>query len=777
MNKIGILSLAAVAVMVSFSAVAEEKINESMREDISHNALSYAEKEKIAEDAVRKANDLFNAKDYVAARDLYIKAKGLFTSLNKNYFQDQLQFCAVQIEQCYYQMAMEAIAKADESLLMNDFNEAIRLCTEAKEYYPESSAAMDKRIAYFEDLKKKSVVKSETSTNALLPDKDNQDYEIQVLMRRGREYVNAGLYSKAKRVYEDILLKNPYNADALQNLNAVNYYITRSGKQRAILSHNRAMVANELEWALPIYTTKERVVTVLETPVEKGVFENSVVVNKMKSIVIPRVDFNEVSLRSAIETLVSLCAKEDPEKIGLNIFLREDLVKSAAPAAEGEDFGGGAAATDMQPPGGELGEGDGGTQTIVDAEDEEDEEYDDSEANYTELEKTLLRVPNLENKTVEEILKAICKSANLRYRAEKYAVVLEPLDMAETGMETKIFPVDSAAFGESDPADSGALQDYFKNNGNVTFPSGSSIIFDPKISRIIATNTMENLDLIEAVCDEGMNSQEPLVQIQLRIVEVSQSDLEGLGFNYTVTDKSEDPAFAPISSNLKTAGNTTTGVNFNAGDFNFQITANAISQLTSTDTLASPRVTTVPNEKVVIRLERQIYFVEDYEEGEEEIQGNRYTSKSPFPNFESDTTPLGITFSVTPRIDDQRKLITMYLDPDFTTLIGWLPYPGEDGTIIQSPIISSRFIQTEVTVSDGDTVVLGGIVEDLVNTTKQKVPVLGDIPFIGRFFQSRSENSQKKSMLIFVTPRLINPDGTLRYPDVRTANKGIVKFF
>ena len=775
MKKIGILTVAFVASVIALPAVGENKISESMREDISHYSLSYAEKEKLAEKLVRQGNEKFNAKDYIAARDIYIDAKALFGDLNKNYFKEQIQFCTAQIEQCYYQLAMDAIQKAEESLLVNDFNEAIRLCNEVKEYYPESSIAMDKRIAYFEDLKKKSIIKSETGVNALLPDKDTTDYEVQVLMRRGREYVNAGLYSKAKRAYEDALLKNPYNADAIQNLSAVNTYITRVGEQRALLSHNRNIMSAELEWALPIQTTKERVVTVLETPVEKGVFENSVVVNKIKSIIIPRVDFNDVSLRSAIETLVGLSVKEDPEKTGINIFLREDLVKTVAPT-EGEDMGMGGA-----PEAGNMGAPaeDGGAETTqtIEEESDDEEEYDDTEANYTALEKTRLRVPNLENKTIEDILKAICISANLRYRAEKYAVVLEPLDMAESGLETKIFPVDSAAFGEVDPSSEAELKTYFENEGNVKFPQGSKIVFDPKISRIIATNTLENLDLIESVCDEGMNSQEPMVQIQVRIVEITQKELESLGFNYSVTDNSADPAFSPISTSLPTTGSSVAAAAFNAGDFKFTVNVDAVNHLTSGDTLASPKVTTIPNQEVTISLSREIYIIEDYEEGEDETQNNINIKKDPFPNFESDTTSLGMTFKIKPSIDDQRKLITMPLTPSFTTLSGWLEYPGEDDTTLRVPIISERSINTLVTVSDGDTVVLGGVVEDVVNTTNNKVPILGDIPFIGRFFRSKSEKSEKVNLLIFVTPRLVNPDGTLRYPDVRTSNRGVVKFF
>ncbi len=787
MKRIGILSVAVVASVIALPSFGEE-VKGVMRDDVNHYALSYAEKEKMAELTVREANDMFNNKYFFNARDLYIKAKSLFSELNKNYFKDQIQFCMTQIEQCYYQLALEAIAKADKSLSVNDFDEAIKLCTEAKEYYPESAAVMDKKIAYFQELKKKSIIKAETGTDALIPDKETLDYEVQVLMRRGREYYNAGLYSKAKRVYEDVLLINPYNADALQNLQAVNVCISRAGEMRSTLSHNRNVLANELEWALPIQTVKDRTVAVLETPVEKGVFENSIMLNKIKNIIIPQVDFNEVSLRSAIETLVALSIQNDKTEVtgengqttgrGINIFLREDLFKTAPVAGEGDMMGGDGGDLGAVPGGNEneFGTDEGANVAITDESDEEEEEYDD-EANYTELEKTVLRVHLVKNRSIEDILKLICTSANLRYRVEQYAVVLEPLDMPESGMETKIFPVDAAAFGDIDPSNPAELKEFFENECRVTFPSGSSVVFDPRISRVIAYNTLDNLQLIEEVCDEGMNKQEPMVQIQLRFVEVSQDDLNGLGFDYSVTDTSSDPAFSsPITSNLNPVGNTSMAALFNAGDFNFQITANAVSQLTSADTLASPRVTTVPGKEVTIRLTREVYFVEDFEESEREENSGRYIFTSAFPNFESDAEELGIKFTVLPSIDDERRLISMHLTPEFNTLIGWTEYDnGEE--LLRSPILSTRSIDTHVTVSDGETLVLGGVVEDLVGTTKRKVPILGDIPFIGRFFQSRSEQSEKKSLLIFVTPRLINPDGKLRYPDVRTANKGVVKFF
>ena len=85
-----------------------------------------------------------------------------------------------------------------------------------------------------------------------------------------------------------------------------------------------------------------------------------------------------------------------------------------------------------------------------------------------------------------------------------------------------------------------------------------------------------------------------------------------------------------------------------------------------------------------------------------------------------------------------------------------------DGTMeaMRKPIIAERQIQTKVTVNDGKTIVVGGVVDDTANTLDDKIPILGDLPLVGRFFQSRYTDADKRHLLIFITCRLINSDGT-----------------
>src|SRR5207253_389496 len=82
------------------------------------------------------------------------------------------------------------------------------------------------------------------------------------------------------------------------------------------------------------------------------------------------------------------------------------------------------------------------------------------------------------------------------------------------------------------------------------------------------------------------------------------------------------------------------------------------------------------------------------------------------------------------------------------------------------PIFRLRQVVTSAIVWDGQTVVLGGLISENVTKTKDKVPMLGDLPLVGRLFRSESSMTSKKNLLIFVTPTIIDPAGNrMHTPD------------
>jgi len=81
--------------------------------------------------------------------------------------------------------------------------------------------------------------------------------------------------------------------------------------------------------------------------------------------------------------------------------------------------------------------------------------------------------------------------------------------------------------------------------------------------------------------------------------------------------------------------------------------------------------------------------------------------------------------------------------------------------VINQPIFSTRKVTTSVSVWDGQTVVLGGLMREDVQKTEDRTPILGDIPIVGRLFRSNAEQHIKRNLIIFVTARLVNPGGQL----------------
>ena len=111
------------------------------------------------------------------------------------------------------------------------------------------------------------------------------------------------------------------------------------------------------------------------------------------------------------------------------------------------------------------------------------------------------------------------------------------------------------------------------------------------------------------------------------------------------------------------------------------------------------------------------------------------------------------------------------MTPSIRTFVDWVDYSYELSTesngapyyyrnIQKMPIIEVRSVNTSVQCYDGETIVLGGIITDKTTGIDDRYPILGNLPLVGRLFQSKSKNSSKVNLLIFLTCRLINPDGS-----------------
>ena len=118
-------------------------------------------------------------------------------------------------------------------------------------------------------------------------------------------------------------------------------------------------------------------------------------------------------------------------------------------------------------------------------------------------------------------------------------------------------------------------------------------------------------------------------------------------------------------------------------------------------------------------------------------------------------------------------MINADINLPIVTLSGWMEYDARtietdgsvDGEYYRMPIFDKRVIKTEVTVYDGETIVLGGVAQDTTSVVNDKIPILGDLPLVGRLFQSKYTESEKRNLLVFLTCRLVKPDGSAFFPE------------
>ena len=770
-----------------------EQVAKQIDKDINLVRLTEKQKEDKANKIVIKAKDFFVNGKYKQAIDNYLSAIEIFKEIGigeTNAFDKQVKYCKEQVYQCYYYWAMDVVAKVEKKSFGKNYAEAINLCRKAAKIYPPCKAKMDVKIKRFSVLRDAAARRYSGSEAKLIPSKKDDTYDIEVLMKQADVLIKAGRYQLAKDKYEQILLGDIYNYKAIEGLRAVNRMIEKIGTRR-LYAQDKERIA-EVAWEqttpiLPKVTNKGR--KAISKPVKRYMPVNKIR-EKLKSIIIPRLDFEDITVETAVRHLREQSKQLDPEGVGVNIFLRlqAPTVKDSALDKAKEAPAAGA-------PGAPGMDGGAPNEEAVAANEESEEDFEDTStgtAAQGDIGKSVVDLV-LVKKNLYEAIYFLCKAANLKFRIEKYAVVIAAKNIALDDLETKIFPIEQGALAAVGGDDSSSLREYFKDRG-IKFPDGAKIVYDSRISRLIATNTLDNLRRLESIIQNELSSKDPMVQIQAKFIEIEQNDLKELGFNWAVSN-------TPSSDNgTLSVGNSTSNLNVikvtddnptilqykrNVNGFDLTFDVNALNQVDSKNLLSSPRITTMNGQEASVRMVREVYYPDDYTEAETTTTsgqegGDTYSYISSIPEF-ADPTELGIILRVTPDVDVGHRTITMRINPTVQSFVTWdnYKYTVNRGTIpeevdIVKPVIAARTIDTKVTIYDGETIVLGGILKDNIETFNERVPLLGDIPMIGRLFQSRGSKSVKVNLLIFLTCRLVKPDGSAFFPNVRP--NGLAQF-
>ena len=240
-------------------------------------------------------------------------------------------------------------------------------------------------------------------------------------------------------------------------------------------------------------------------------------------------------------------------------------------------------------------------------------------------------------------------------------------------------------------------------------------------------------------------------------------------------------------------------------DPQFQLVIRALNQKKGIDLMSAPKVTTKSGVKATVKIVNEFIYPRQYDpplipqSTQTQIQGTTTgtidlsTQPPPTvtPSFPRDFTKqdLGVVLEATPKIGPDGYTIDLELNPRVTDFDGFIDYGSPINAVgytrdlanplikvpvlqtlttntIKQPVFSVREVNTFVTVWDGQTVALGGLIREDVQKVQDKVPFLGDIPLAGRLFRSDTDQKLKKNLVIFVTPRILDAEGQPRRGDM-----------
>ncbi|QTN31814.1 type II and III secretion system protein [Akkermansiaceae bacterium] len=769
----------------------------------------------------------------------------------------------------------EAYAKADYQQSVDKFSAALSTL-------PDAPTLSDRRASYTDHLAKASVALAQSfrkvgkydEARALLdkvlsPDVDPENFaakaelgylddpirtnpaltyehtqnvdEVRRTLYMAQGNFDLGKYDAAKTDYEAILRIDPYNTAARRGMEKV--AAAKSDYYRAAYDQTRAELLMQVDQAwelsvpatLPIFTEQ-----ITNSGSSDGV---AYITEKLRRIVIPRIDFEDTTVEEAIDFL-RLRASEldvlelDPDRKGVNFVIR----RPRNTALGGADAGLDAAAGE----GSLLGGNDPGALRI------------------NEL--------RLRNVPLAVALKYICDATKLRYKVDDFAVTLVPQTEIGEDFFTRTFrvPPDFAAklaagtpggaAAEADPFAEGAgasggllsarppIIELLRNAG-IVFADGSSATLGSSGS-LLVTNTPSELDKIEQLIE--LNDDQPKqVKITTKFVEITQENNDELGFDWIVTpfglSKSHlfgtggtigsgasrtgadfvspvngtsipgIPAGTDLVSNIVTGGlrsgdqavnrnsidailnnpsRTAQAANVAPGilgltglfsDGQVQMIMRGLSQKKGIDLMTAPSITARSGQKATIEVIREFIYPTEYEPPELPQQNNNGGGflggggggvgiATPATPTAFETKNTGVTLEIEPTIGENDFVIDLRFLPEIVEFEGFINYgspiqsPSTDifgnpvnaiitENRIEMPVFSKRSVNTSLTIYDGYTVAVGGLMREDVQNVEDKVPILGDIPLIGRLFQSKGENRIKSNLIIFVTAQIIDATG------------------
>jgi len=300
------------------------------------------------------------------------------------------------------------------------------------------------------------------------------------------------------------------------------------------------------------------------------------------------------------------------------------------------------------------------------------------------------------------------------------------------------------------------------------------------------------LSPVPAGLQSSSGGQTPAASTQ-RGVNAQLNQIQGVGLlpNNTLQSFLQSGVLAGTNQTSSYALNTMDLGGTILNGMQFRTLIQAVSQKNSANVLANPSIILKRGQKGVIEVTQDFKYVKEFSDPQSSVRtiqpigqvgGNNQSVPGPetvigsFPSTISDPVPIGVKMGVKPDVTGDNSRVLLELEPSFVDFEGFINYGTQINssytqtyfdkavTILTNNIQQPVFIRRDLTlpaveVSDGYTLLLGGLLREDIQKIDEKVPIIGDIPIFGRAFRGKTETAIKKNTLIFVTPRILDVSG------------------
>ncbi|MFA7230611.1 MAG: hypothetical protein WC071_05025 [Victivallaceae bacterium] len=786
-------------------------VNSEAKKLASQVKQQKAELFKEIDTQINQAKSLAAKREYPEAMGIFMKVQSKLSAIDGDFARFKLKSFEHDFNEFKAKWSNDILMKARKLGVEKKYEEAINTVSEATLIDPRKSDEVTYFINYCKKMQKGMEFENNTKLTNIDKNYTQNIADIDLLYREAQVLYKNQRYVEVRSKLEKIFIKDPFNQKAIELLDKTYNKIYAAAQQRKVADWEGMFAYENWTWNEPVLPTH------MDRAIKKSAVEKKAdsynIYRKMENIIFPSVEFDDADIFSVIRYLNRNSKRYDPDQEGVSIisgFTKETADKlpkvtmsfAKIPMSEVLRY---------------LTQGVGLKYKIDENAVVIGTNVDEMQTQYFTIRGDL--ISSITNISDEAGGGAATTGIKTKFKKD------DKIDTATT------FDTDATASTDK-PAlslTSAALIKYFEDRG-VTFAEGASIAYDRRAGKLIVKNTLENLRKLDDLLRQIDMIKTPLVLVEAKIVELIDNDVEELGFDwyFSVPYSSSQPGSDHPTWSINQDGNdnplrhyqsintpNATGTsdynvvnnlkllpNFGKSLFgdgttvDLSLSINAISQNTRAEVLSSPKIITTSGTEATIKMVEETYFPTSWSDPTITVSGSAVTVEVPIPEF-GDATDIGILFSVKPVVNPDNYTVTLHVMPQVVSFVQFSKYPvyitatqtvtSADPDVapvtstivnssfdIQMPEIARRDVDANIKVYDGETIVLGGMVDNKNVFRDDAWPVLGDIPLLGRLFRSQLAFTQKSNLLIFITTRLINNDGI---PVRRNRQRGIPEFY